>query len=654
MTHRGHGKYLLLLAAAVLAAALTGCMGPTTRVLVRETQAHGPGYADASSREEVNAFYLWETIEFLSGQSREEGSLGAAMAVDYMKRLLTDYGYQTDETAGIVRAVRTSDTPEADIVIVASNYGAPAESPGAIDNGSGIAVFLETARLLAEIQTSDTELWFVAFPGEGSGGEAARQFVNTMAPEEKRRVLGVVQVGPMGSGDEDSLILGTEDGEATFLGDQLNQASIALTGNLLPYEVFVGGAPAVFRRGQLPAVYVGQGEPTIEQGTALDRLALVDVDQLVPAVNVLRRMLSNLMDESTPSMVARAHHDNDLRDGAYVQRREVPIPFGKDRRTLEEQTGQTGELYTQNTTNDGKSMEGYRYVMKWFDVDQQLYTDFYFVDGRLDMVSVEADPAGVDTEDMLERVSDIYGEPSEKNEGPYGFQYRWLDTRRRTQIVMIPNSDGYELEIREYDTPRTEIPEDDKRAAVLNELVWQILPEEEQESVTVSIYTDGIGKTDHDIAPVEAVPEDEAEHGQAGDMEDEGAREGTAEPVPSWVMSLDLEDAVREDGSFRNKGKTARLIVYMYGQILAERESAGYKEAYDALFSAEPEGWTDFAESFQWFVLARDWGSLPGRRGDQLRFFEGYEELAQYRGQVREALGLPAEKQVIVGEAPTG
>lgn len=660
MIHKRYrSNVVFFILAALLITSLTGCMGPTTRVLIREQEHHVPGYTDSvSSREEVNAFYLWETIDFLSGQTREPGSLGAAMASDYMKQLLTDYGYQTEVFSGIVSAVRAADSQEADIVIIASNYGSSPDSPGASDNASGIAVFLETARLAAEVTTSDTELRFVAFPGAGDGWEAARTYVSRLTPEEKHRVIGEIQIGPLGYSGSRETVLGTEDGKETFLGDQINEAYAALTGSTLPYAVREGGAHSVFLRGQIPAVYLAQRDEAYERGTALDRLDLIDVDQLVPTVNMMRRMLTDLMSGDTPSMIAKSRFYNDLRDDAYVQRLEAALPFGKGRSTLEERTGQSGVRVSQNTTNDGKPMEAYRYPMKWFGVDQILFSDYYFVDGKLAFVSVEADAAGVDTEDMFGRISEVYGAPYTTSEGPNGTEYRWSDPLRRVHLAMIPESDGYELEIREYDTQQAETMPEDGRADRLRNLVLQMIPQEEAESVSVSIYTDGIGKTDHYLETVTSHHEEDEGQKHPEDEEDET-------PDLSWIVGMDLEDAVREDGSWRNFTATVRQIVNLYGQILSQRESERYQEAFDARFvqAAEQEEGSmspitddkpDFAESFQWFVLTRNVKSVPGEWGERIRFFESFEELVQYRRQVRANLQLPEAEEVVVGEAPAG
>lgn len=669
MVHKkGRINPFLLILAVLLSLGLSGCMGPTTRVLVREPEHHAPGYTDsAPSREDVNAFYLWETIDFLSGQTREPGSLGAAMASDYMKQLLADYGYQTEVSSGIVSAVRAADSQEADIVIIASNYGSSPVSPGASDNASGIAVFLETARLAAETTASDTELRFVAFPGDGSGWEAARIYVSGLTPEEKHRVIGEIQIGPLGYSDFQDVILGTEDGKETFLGDQINEAAAAVTGSTLPYVVREGGAHAVFLRGQIPAVCLTQKNEAYEQGTMLDRLELIDVDQLVPVVNILRRMLADLMREDTPSMIAKSRFYNDLRDEAYVQQLEAALPFGKDRNTLESRTGQSGIYVSQNTTNDGKPMEAYRYPMKWFGVDQILYSDYYFVDGKLAFVSVEGDAAGVDTEDMVGRISSVYGDPYMVSEGPGGTEYNWSDPLRRVHLAMIPESDGYELEIREYDTQPAEILPEDGRADRLKSLIMQIIPQEDAESVSVSIYTDGIGKTDHYIEMVENHSEEESSQEKEADGED-----GTQEL--SWIIGMDLEDAVREDGSWRNYTATVRQIINLYGQILSQQEQKQYRAAFDERFvqaaeqeleqeveqetgqsvSPSPDDMPDFAESFQWFVLTRNRKAVPGEWGERIRFFEAFEELVSYRSQVRENLKLPEAEEVIVGEAPAG
>ena len=118
---------LLLLTAALL----SGCAGPSTRVL---PQRQGGTMQEVPDEipvvEEVNSFYLQESLGILSASARPAGSREEDSAARYIQKLLKDYGYavsrqrfrQKTEHAEIigtnVTAVREAEDPDADILLV--------------------------------------------------------------------------------------------------------------------------------------------------------------------------------------------------------------------------------------------------------------------------------------------------------------------------------------------------------------------------------------------------------------------------------------------------------------------------------------------------------------------------------------------------------
>ncbi len=109
----------------------------------------------------------------------------------YIQQLLGDYGYQVEiqrfryetefgvRTGTNVEAVREASSRDSDILVICSNHDTAKESPGANNNGSGTAAFLETARLLSRIPT-DTELRFVSFAQCGRERLGARHYVESL------------------------------------------------------------------------------------------------------------------------------------------------------------------------------------------------------------------------------------------------------------------------------------------------------------------------------------------------------------------------------------------------------------------------------------------------------------------------------------------
>lgn len=94
-------------------------------------------------------------------------------AADYIDTTLSELGYQlTDEPfesqGRLVRnivAEKRGESAAADIVLVGAHYDSVRGSPGANDNGSGVAALLELARLLTQERLART-VRFVAFVNE--------------------------------------------------------------------------------------------------------------------------------------------------------------------------------------------------------------------------------------------------------------------------------------------------------------------------------------------------------------------------------------------------------------------------------------------------------------------------------------------------------
>jgi len=97
-----------------------------------------------------------------------------AQAADYVERQLGGVGYRVGhqgftargEAVANVVAEREGDRP-GEIVLVGAHYDTVRGSPGANDNGSGVAAMLELARLLRNVRLART-VRFVAFANEES------------------------------------------------------------------------------------------------------------------------------------------------------------------------------------------------------------------------------------------------------------------------------------------------------------------------------------------------------------------------------------------------------------------------------------------------------------------------------------------------------
>ena len=108
--------------------------------------------------------------------------------------------------------------------------GANAPAPGADDNASGSAGVLEIARVLIG-RSYRHDLSFVLFGGEEQGLFGSRQFVAALTPEERARIVGVVNMDMIGSlNTEERTVLLEGAGLSQSLIDRLAEAAMVYTG----------------------------------------------------------------------------------------------------------------------------------------------------------------------------------------------------------------------------------------------------------------------------------------------------------------------------------------------------------------------------------------------------------------------------------------
>ncbi len=659
---RQHGKTAATALAACFMAGvvLAGCAGPSTRVLPRDVVSERPYEIPEENQvlEEVNPFYLQESLDYLSGFVRRSGTPGEGEAAEYIGRLLADYGYETqiqdfpvEDSFGDTRlrgrnviGSRKASSPDGDILIIAANHDSPEGSPGANNNASGVVSLLECARLLSRLST-DTELRFVSFSGSAQGGVGAAYYMASLTETERHRIIGTIQLDTLGYASDSRVILGTMDGEQTLLGDMLKTASAKVSGLTSGWRYVrrEKGDHVSFVRGEIPAVVVSQSQEAYENGSPQDREEVVNVELLAGVADVVSHTAAWLMSEDTPSQLAKARHMNHMQDGAWVQRKDVRFPFGESPGQADAQIGVPGILAASRVDGAGKQVDTYQYRMKWFDVDQIILTNYHYFEGKLETISLDADGAGVEFEEMKERIGSWYGEPTGESSGPNGTEYDWTDPVYHKFIALIPASGGFEVEIRDHTPERTVIgtylPDgtvveqniSDHRIARLLDLVRDIIPKEYYGSVSqVAVYTDGLG----DTACYLETPKEDAQEERDGQ---ERAGEATL-----WI---DMEDALSERGEWRNRTETVRLLVRTLGQLVELHGEERYKAAYQERFlqTGAEDSAPEFSEDFMRFVLFLKSPTVRDSSDGRIQFFYDFEELVKIRTWIRGNMKLDDE-----------
>lgn len=195
------------------------------------------GYSFADKAEPL-ADNMISTVREISKYARSVTDSTHTDAMDYVINKLTEYGYEprrqtfefdymdwSDGTTKNIQgtnivAVKAADlTPNGDILIIGAHYDGASGVPAANDNGSGLSVMLELARVLKSLP-SDTEIRFVAFDAEETGLNGSKAYVSTLK-DEQDNIVGMINFDMLGAAKAQRFGVYTADDKTNYLTDIL-------------------------------------------------------------------------------------------------------------------------------------------------------------------------------------------------------------------------------------------------------------------------------------------------------------------------------------------------------------------------------------------------------------------------------------------------
>lgn len=233
--------------------------------------------------------------------------------IEPTRRLITDtftqYGYQVELQAfthtdydGTKRTgynIIASKKPQSlrktdDILIIGAHYDSVKDSPGANDNGSGIAVLLELARLIKDIP-SDVEVRLIAFDGEEFFLQGSHYYASNLTDDEISRTIGIINFDMFASKKIDGMYMGTFDGQPNFLTDLFDGFEL-IEKSWSDHVSFVSLA--------IPTMHIGQLEPDGHNHQPDDTIEYVDENKLVLAATKGLDAILYIMSDITPSFIS--------------------------------------------------------------------------------------------------------------------------------------------------------------------------------------------------------------------------------------------------------------------------------------------------------------------------------------------------------------
>lgn len=142
-----------------------------------------------------------------AGGPREVGSEENAAARDMLVNLVTEMGYEpilqefaNEAGQSAANIIWTREGQSSEQLIVGAHFDSVSAGDGYDDNGSGVAVVLEAARRVAEIETPFT-LRFILFDSEESGLEGSFTYVSEMSQAEIDNTIAMVNLDSLAAGN---------------------------------------------------------------------------------------------------------------------------------------------------------------------------------------------------------------------------------------------------------------------------------------------------------------------------------------------------------------------------------------------------------------------------------------------------------------------
>jgi aminopeptidase YwaD len=248
------------------------------------------------------------TITALSANSRQFGSSNEKKACEYLNNVLKSYGYKPQiqtfkdeimsengileniQSQNLIAIKKNSTKTKKGIIIIAAHYDCEETSKGANDDATGVAVVLETARLLKN-SSSAYELRFVLFGGEEYGCRGSKYYVGNLSSEDKESIKAVIDLDSIAQKNMVNPKIFTYSGES-------NSATVLLKSSAKNKSLTVNKADkemsdyVAFDFEGIPALCVGQPYTSnLKINSSQDTISLIDKAKLEYVANMIMNVL---------------------------------------------------------------------------------------------------------------------------------------------------------------------------------------------------------------------------------------------------------------------------------------------------------------------------------------------------------------------------
>lgn len=174
------------------------------------------------------------------------------------------------------------NTDEKKTIYITAHYDTTDTTTGVIDNGTGVAVVLETAKVVRQIQ-SNINVVFVLFDGEEVGQQGAKNFVYNLSEREKQNAIGCINIDMVGEKGAGDMVMKFGNGEHNILSVLWNH----ILETDMNVKMGVMTDEQAFYYGRLPGITIENHNPDFSLDDAENQIQYVDYEQLLDLTNEL-------------------------------------------------------------------------------------------------------------------------------------------------------------------------------------------------------------------------------------------------------------------------------------------------------------------------------------------------------------------------------
>ncbi len=198
---------------------------------------------------------------------RKAGTVNESRARDYIKTQFQSMGYEVrtesfslPNGATSENVIATKTGTSAGRLVIGAHYDSKSNAPGANDNASGVAVILELARILKDVQAKPT-IDFVAFGAEeivDSNPDhhhfGSRHYVSSLSDADKGQISGMISVDMVGVGS--SFYVGCMEIQPRVIADGLIAAASSVDYQAAYFKSEAWSDHEAFERAGIPTAWM--------------------------------------------------------------------------------------------------------------------------------------------------------------------------------------------------------------------------------------------------------------------------------------------------------------------------------------------------------------------------------------------------------------